>query len=264
MGRWSSSGFVGWFIAILLTRSNPEGNWSVESFLTAADRPVKKRRPPQDANGCRLVRCDVRSGASRQQNCYNFSRLAQYDFRYGSAMPSDPNIALNPMPGRGSPAAATPVPSFGMLPRGSVLQRVKSNFAECITASPRGITPWQFAIMFRSAYFPKRFPTRPLLQSIFLHVCVLTYLTSGPPTPGPRRFADEVNTARAEHRLIYYARVDRLPPVSPLEPKPSPQPQSPRVRLRVARGPERVVSRPPRPDNSRQTIVQPEAMPGLA
>ena len=177
-------------------------------------------------------------------------------------MPSDPNIPLNPAPGRGSPSASPPIPSFGMLQRGSMLQRMKSNFAECITASPKGIPHWQFAAMFQSAYFPKRFPTRPLLQSIFLHVCVLTYWTSRPVVPSQPRIADEVETARAENRLIYYTRADRLPPVSPLEPAASPkppQPQSPRVRLRVARGPERVVSRPPSPDNSRQTIVQLEA-----
>ena len=178
-------------------------------------------------------------------------------------MPSDPNIPLNPMPGRGSPAAPLPIPSFGMLARGSMLQRMKSNFAECITAAPRGIPPWQFAVMFRSAYIPKRFPTRPLLQSIFLHVCVLTFWISLPTAPDRRRTADEIETARAENRLIYYTPTDRLPPVSPLEPEPQPpQPQSPRVRLRMARGPERVVSRPPRPDNSRQTIVQPEAPHG--
>ena len=164
------------------------------------------------------------------------------------------------MPGRGSPAAPLPIPSFGMLARGSMLQRMKSNFAECITAAPRGIPPWQFAVMFRSAYIPKRFPTRPLLQSIFLHVCVLTFWISLPAAPSLRRVSDDVAAARAENRLIYYTPTDRLPPVSPLEPEPQPpQPQSPRVRLRMARGPERVVSRPPRPDNSRQTIVQPDA-----
>ena len=174
-------------------------------------------------------------------------------------MPSDSNIPLNPEARHGSPVSPPPIPSFGMLPRGSMLRQMKSNFAECITAPPRGVISWQFAAMFRSAYFPKRFPTRPLLQSILLHVCVLTYWTSRPPEPPRRSVDDEIERARSENRVIYYAPAERLPAVSPSEPEPPPRPQSPRVRLRMARGPERVVSRPPRPDNSRQTIVQPEA-----
>ncbi len=178
-------------------------------------------------------------------------------------MPSDPNILSSERTTLRGAEAALPIPSFGMLPRGSLLRRIKSNFADCFTTSPKGITPWQFAAMFRSAYFPRRFPTRPLLESIFLHVCVLTYLISQPPTQSPRREMNEVETARAGNRIIYYRPADRLPPVSPPEPKvpaepPRPAPQP--VRIRVRFDPvERVVSRPPLPDNSRQTIVQPEA-----
>jgi len=173
-------------------------------------------------------------------------------------MPSDPNFSDAVRERR---AASPPIPSFSMLQRGSMLRRMKSNFADCITASPKGVPPWEFAAMFRSAQWPKGFPTRPLLESVFLHVCALTVLLSAPPARSTKPALNEIDAARAENRIIYYRPADRLPAVSPAEPSRAEAPrtsQSPPIRI-ARSAVERVISRPPRPDNARQTIVQPEA-----
>ena len=161
------------------------------------------------------------------------------------------------------PPKPPPIPTFAELPRGSFFRRIRSNLVEFVSASPKPVTSWRFAWMFRSACLRGSFPTRSLLESVLLHVAMLTFLISEPlPRLSPVREVSPVEVARVERRIIWYTKNDRLPPISPLEPKPP-------VRRRIPRPPARVrlefhpvqtmISRPPQPDNSRQTIVQPEA-----
>ena len=162
-----------------------------------------------------------------------------------------------------SPPRPPPIPTFAELPRGSVFGRIRSNLVDFVSASPTPAASWQFAWMFRSAYLRRSFPTRPLLESVLLHVAMLTFLISEPlPRSSPAREVSPLEVPRVERRIIWYTRNDRLPAISPLEPK---RP----VRRRIPRPPARVrlefhpvqtmISKPPQPDNSRQTIVQPEA-----
>ena len=187
-----------------------------------------------------------------------------------NAMPSEPENPSIRITGSGTSPFSPPgnrpslpaIPSFAALPREAVWRRLRSNLAACLTAAPRGVLPWQFAPMFRSAYFRKTFPTRPLLESALLHVIVLTAWISEPPQTKPQRIAAEVEVARAERRIIWYNPIDPLPPISPLEPEKPARREPPRARAsgRLAFHPvERMISRPPQPESSRQTILQPEA-----
>jgi len=164
------------------------------------------------------------------------------------------------MEDRGLPAL---IPRFAELAHGSVFRRMGSNLAACFSASPTPVGSWQFAWMFRSAHLRRSFPTRPLLESILLHVAFLTFLISEPlPRSSPLREASPVEVARVERRIIWYTRNDRLPPISPLETKPPvrKRPPSRPAAVRLAFHPtQTIISKPPRPDNPRQTIVQPEA-----
>ncbi|OFW38163.1 MAG: hypothetical protein A3J28_15655 [Acidobacteria bacterium RIFCSPLOWO2_12_FULL_60_22] len=162
-----------------------------------------------------------------------------------------------------SPPKPPPIPTFAELPRGSVFRRIGSNLVEFVSASPKSASSWQFAWMFRSAYLRGSFPTRPLLESVLLHVVVLTFWISDPlPRSSPVREVSPVEVPRVERRIIWYTKNDRLPAISPPEPKPPVRRKVPRppARVRLEFHPvQRMISKPPQPDNSRQTIVQPEA-----
>ncbi|MGH9786952.1 MAG: hypothetical protein ACRD88_22505, partial [Terriglobia bacterium] len=166
-------------------------------------------------------------------------------------MPSEPRISSESgLERRGQPASPG-VPAFAELQCEPFGGRIRSNLAAFLAASPGGVTPWQCAPMFRSAYLRKAFPTRPLLESALLHGIVLTALLSVPPSPAPRRTPSEVEVARSERRIIFYNPIDPLPPISPLEPEKPPRREPARrpVSGRLAFHPvERIVSRPPQPD----------------
>ncbi len=130
--------------------------------------------------------------------------------------------------------------------------------------------------MFRSAHLKGSFPRQALLTSLLLHVTFGTYLMSGPSLPDWQQDAGPEKFFRSNQKIVWYTPTDTLPPVAPLEEKPPAEEpaeekvekksekqaappinkQSPAIHLHPT---QEIVSKPPAPDNRRQTIIQPKA-----
>ncbi|MBI2817281.1 MAG: TonB family protein [Acidobacteria bacterium] len=149
---------------------------------------------------------------------------------------------------------------FASLPEVSTLRNIATNLAACLTPLPKPPVEWAFAPMLRSAYLKRHSPGRSLLTSALLHVGVIACLLRLPSLPGPAPRRHDDNSKR-EHAVIWYNREELLPLVSP------PKTVAPAERRQTTRAPmkgetaearQTIISRPPNPDNQRQTIVQPE------
>ncbi|MEE8177455.1 MAG: energy transducer TonB [Acidobacteriota bacterium] len=137
--------------------------------------------------------------------------------------------------------------------------------------------------MFRSAYLRDSFPRQALLASLLLHVTFGTYLVSGPSLPDWRQDAVPEKFSRSNQKIVWYTPTDTLPPVVPLEEKPpAEEPAEEKVERKLEEKAEKklekqaappinkqspaiyfhptqeIVSKPPAPDNRRQTIIQPK------
>jgi TonB family protein len=153
-------------------------------------------------------------------------------------------------------------PTFASLREISLLRSIASNLAACLAHLPTPSTNWAYAPMFRSACLTRRSRGRSLVTSALLHVGVIACLVNLPSLPGPapvrRTLAQNV-----ERTILYYRKAALLPTISPPEAKPAPRRRKatpPSELPRFSFSPSQViVSSPPKPDNDRQTIVQPEA-----
>ncbi|MBI4463116.1 MAG: TonB family protein [Acidobacteria bacterium] len=183
-------------------------------------------------------------------------------------MASNPNFFGNPREGH-VPLGVEAVPTFALFPKNPILRRIFSNLMVCASASPIQLPPWAWAHapMFRSAYFPRRFPWRSTVASFLLHAGVIACLLtiSSLPEAFFRNVPPEVD--RYERTVLWYSKMDLLPPISPLpEPlaeKPAPKKSGKAIaQPRPADQPaQAILSRPSVPDNRQQTILQPEAPP---
>ena len=120
--------------------------------------------------------------------------------------------------------------------------------------------------MFRSAHLRGDFPRQSLLTSCLLHVVFGTILVSVPSLPDWQQNAAPEELSRSNQKIVWYTPSESLPPVAPVEEKPPAREevekslparkQSPAIHLDPA---QKIVSKPPAPDNRRQTIIQPKA-----
>ncbi len=153
-------------------------------------------------------------------------------------------------------------PTFASLEKVRLGPSIASNLAAFFVRLPKAPVEWAYAPMFRSACLKKPSSGRPLVASVLLHVGVIACLVNLPSFPGtaPRR---PTLAQTVERTVIYYRKAQLLPNISPPEQKPAPRRQRalrPPAPARPSYTPVQViVSRPPKPDNQRQTIVQPEA-----
>jgi TonB family protein len=194
------------------------------------------------------------------------SPVNQIDGRRGNG-PVDESTRTAAPPILLRPGASKPIVT--LLEREPAFWRFASNLAACISAPPAGVPKWgwKHAWMFRSSFLQRGDPSRGLLLSLLLHVVAVTVIISAPlyhwdsvansvstpPVPAPR------------HEVIYFSKADLLPLISPPRPKTvvrrAAKP-APRAKVQMAYHPvQTIISRPPAPDNRRQTIVQPEAPP---
>lgn len=158
------------------------------------------------------------------------------------------------------------MPAFAMLPGSSPFWRFCSNLAACISAPPRRVPSRAHAKMFRSAHLRGGFPRQSLLTSSLLHVVFGTVLVSVPSLPDRQQNAAPEELSRSNQKIVWYTPSESLPPVAPVEEKqpareeaeksPPARKQSPAIHLDPA---QKIVSKPPAPDNRRQTIIQPKA-----
>jgi len=141
--------------------------------------------------------------------------------------------------------------------------RFVSNLAACISAPPRDVPPraWMHSPMFRSGFLLRGDPSRGLLLSALLHVIAITAIVSAPlyDFSAAAWLFQETDPLPPRHEVIYYARADLLPLISPPKPKAAARLAPSRAAVKLALQPaQRIVSKPPAPDNRRQTILQPE------
>ena len=177
-------------------------------------------------------------------------------------MSSGGSIPLRETAQNSSAPGAAEAPSFAPLPTGAAFRRVCSNLAVFFSASPQPVPNWAFAPMFRSAYFRRAFPARSLLASALLHVGFLACLINLPSLPTAPRIIVPAEFVPSEHKIIWYTKSDLLPPVSPLEPERRARRE--RKTVAAAERPafhpvQTIISRPPKPDNTRQTLIEPAA-----
>ena len=170
-------------------------------------------------------------------------------------------------------------PAFAAFPRESLLRSIASSLTACLAPLPNVPFEWRFAPMFRSARLESESRGRSLVTSALLHAAVIACLVSLPSLPGGKRRRDEPDLkAMMERTVLYYSRAQLLPDISPPVSKRSASQAT--TRHKAARPPARklpefaialpprapepapvqtIVSKPPKADNQRQTIIQPEA-----
>lgn len=155
-------------------------------------------------------------------------------------------------------------PTFASLPDISILRSIGSNLLGCLARHPKPPVDRAFAPMFRSAYVRRRPPGRSLLASALLHIGVIACLVNLPSLPNPVPNRARADAPKHEYKIVWYVQQALLPTVSP-PPVKTPQAskskrrRTPEVHLASAVPVQVIISRPPKPDNERQTIVQPEA-----
>ena len=116
--------------------------------------------------------------------------------------------------------------------------------------------------MFRSARLPAPAPGSSLLASFLLHVGVVACLFNLPSLPNPLATRTPIEILKSDHTITWYGKTELLPAISPTQPKEPSKPlrKAPAAPEQFAFTPAQdIVSRPPKPDNRRQTIMQPEA-----
>ena len=178
------------------------------------------------------------------------------------------NLAARAPENRGNAFGFSHLPPFGGLPSVPVFWRMCSNLAACLSAPPKGYRKEAFWWMFRSARLPGRYPGRAMLASALLHAAWVVLLLN--PESALFRFpAYRLPEAPAvEHEVLYFSKDDLLPLIAPEEaeleepaPPAKPAPSAPKIDLGF-HPVQTIVSKPPAPDNRRQTIIQPQS-PGL-
>jgi len=154
-------------------------------------------------------------------------------------------------------------PMFAALPEVSTFRNIASNLAACLAPLPKTTVDRAYAPMFRSAYFRRRFPGRALAASLLWHVGVIACLVNLPSFSVPPANPARAEAPKGDQKIIWYYKADLLPTVTPLQAVARPQPR----KFTAARGGQHrtsaavqtIVSSPPKPDNQRQTIIEPEA-----
>lgn len=150
---------------------------------------------------------------------------------------------------------------FSSLQEVSTLRSIASNLAACFTPLPEPPVEWAFAPMLRSAYLKRHSRGRSLLTSALLHIGVIACLLRLPSLPGPAPRHHE-DRSKHEYAVIWYNKEGLLPLVSPPESAAPPKRRKSIPTQRksdTAEARQTIISRPPHPDNQRQTIVQPQA-----
>ena len=158
----------------------------------------------------------------------------------------------------------TGVPQFVLPPTRFILWRMGSNLAACLAPSAEVVPSGNFAPMFRDSQLHRGVSARPVLASALLHVAAMAGLVSAPyfqDVSKPELTSYPHDPPRTERAVLLYNKADFLPAVSPVKeqkpPKPLPTSSPPREPRKV-RAVQAILSRPPRPDNRRQRIIQPD------
>jgi TonB family protein len=163
-------------------------------------------------------------------------------------------------------------PSFASLREESAFLRVWSNLAACISIPPKAPVNGSRAAVFRSGELQGGLQRRSLLASILLHVGVIACLLNLPSLPNPLADRSPMLAPSSGQKVLWYSKAELLPSVSP-PPESRRHSESMGRRTpqrrdksapafeekRLAFALQEIVSRPPQPDNRRQTIVQPDA-----
>ena len=162
-----------------------------------------------------------------------------------------------------TPSEESGAPLFASLREESPYWRICSNLAAYVSALPKVPADRTDASMFRSSRLPRKSRGRSLLASGLLHIGVIACLVTLPSLPNPLAQHSE-RLVPSDHKIIWYNQAGLLPAISPADSaraSKGPKKVTPAVsRKRMAFAPVQVIiSKPPKPDNARQTIIQPDA-----
>ena len=159
------------------------------------------------------------------------------------------------------------VPTFASISDFSLRANIRSNIAALLTPLPKVPVDRAFAPMFRSAYVRAASRKQSLTKSLGIHIVVAAALLYLPSLPNPVATSDSIRIN--EYKVLYFSKSDLLPPIStPKKDRKSPTAQRTKPSIPTTPSNERslnapplqeLVSHPEKPDNTRQTIVQPDA-----